>query len=173
MSIGDKGYGKQPDPPLEIEDLVELVCGMSRFLRVLTHADAFRSSGISLAEWAALNLLATHGPGSVHQLGRTVGLGGQMAEQLAQTLAGGGFVSTTGEGRDREVALTELGRTELERINAVLEAQLAHRMANKGLVVAAANRLVSQHLIRGLRRPRTDKPEGNGKKDKAPGSDRG
>ena len=157
MSIGEKVQGKQPDSPLEIEDLVELVCGMSRFLRVLTHADAFRSSGISLAEWAALNLLASEGSGSVHQLGRTVGLGGPMAEQLVQTLAAGGFVSAPGEGREREVTLTELGQSELERINAALEAQLTQKMANKGLIVAAANRLVSRHLIRGLRGARTGK----------------
>jgi len=170
--MGDKVHGKQSDPPLEIEDLVELVCGMSRFLRVLTHADAFRSSGISLAEWAALNLLATQGPGSVAKLGTTVGLGGPMAEQLVHALTSGGFVSTTGDGRAREVALTELGRSELERINAVLEAQLAQRMANKGLIVAAANRLVSRHLIRGLRGARTGKPKENGEKDNARDADR-
>jgi DNA-binding MarR family transcriptional regulator len=169
MATGEKRGGRRLHPPAEVEaeDLAQLVAGMSRFLRVLMRAEAFKDSGIGLAEWAALNMLVTEGPRSLRQLGRSVGLGGPMAHQLVEVLMSGGLVSAEGDGRDKLVTITDAGRAELARINQSLQARLAQRMTNKGKLVAAANRIVSRHLIRGLSQPPSTEARGgrNGKRE--------
>lgn len=158
---------------LKIEDLAELVSGMSRFLLTLVRTKAFREAGIELTEWAALSVLAKDGSLTDRRLGHAIGLPGRLAKTLVERLVRADLVTLeqNDDGGPRTARLSDKGTAVLMATNAVLREQFAQPMTENRRAFAVANRLVNRRLILGLRSAtsRTAGSGGNGRVGKPRG----
>jgi DNA-binding MarR family transcriptional regulator len=154
---------------VKIEDLAQLIAGMSRLLMVLQRARAFRNSGLGIAEWAALNVLAGQGPLTVARVGRAIGLPVRMAEPMVATLIRSNFIQPSAALEQGTVELTALGRSEVARVNQLLHAQFAENLRDKEKLLSAASRTINRHLVPGFQQA---KDEGEDGEEKGPSSAR-
>lgn len=111
---------------------------------LLAAGDALtRPAGLTSARWQVLGVV-DHGPVTVAQVARTMGLTRQSVRQTAEALARDGLVAFTGNPADRRarlMTLTEAGRTALryvEQRQADWASAVAGRMPHSELRAALA-----------------------------------
>ena len=154
-------------PPAEINvgDFSNLVAGMSRLLIGLASIPPFKEANLGLAEWVALSVLAEKDGISNKQLGRSLGVTGQRANQIGSSLSKAGLISivqSTEDNRKNEIAITEAGKTQFNSINSQLKPLLSAALKNKERSLAGATKQI--RLL--MRIVQSTNPEKQKKKDK-------
>jgi DNA-binding MarR family transcriptional regulator len=160
-SPADRGANVTAPAETGIQEFSLLVAGMSRLLAGLGQLEPFSEGGLSLAEWVSLTILAQRDerkPGKEDDAGeraeaekdivsykwiaQNLGVTGQRANQIAISLARGGYVTIdrTRSDLSTDVKITAVGIAKLDAINAELQPLLA-RALKEGSLAATWKRL--------------------------------
>lgn len=124
-------------------DLATLIVNMSRLLFGLGGIGPFKSSGMGVAEWVGLSVIAENGSISPRQLARALGVSGQRTQQVAESLGKAGWTSMTKSENDKknnEIKITEAGSTQISSINAQLDSLLAVALKDRERSLASTGR---------------------------------
>lgn len=130
---------------VDVGSFSSLIAGMSRLLSGVASIAPFKEANLSLAEWAALSVLADKDGVSNKQLARALGVTGQRANQVGASLKEAGLIAITQSGEDNrknEIRITESGKGRLNVVNTRLKPFLAASLKGKERTIVGANRQI-------------------------------
>ena len=144
---------KPPKPPAEIkvEDLATLVAAISRFLTRLAKLPAFEDSGLGLAEWSALSIIAQNDGMNSRQLANALGVSAQRINQIADSLKASAFITLSPDSEDarkKNIGITAAGSSSLKELNAKLLPILSSALGKRPGTLARTSRHMSRTLMR-------------------------
>jgi DNA-binding MarR family transcriptional regulator len=128
--------------PLSL-NLAKLAAIGSRFFNGLAEHRIFTEGKLDLTEWVALSLIADLGEVSAGTLANVMAISRNRASSLSAEFSSRGLISvtsgTTGS-RDVKLLITEMGREELQTINASIEPLLAEPTSAREKMVLASTK---------------------------------
>jgi DNA-binding MarR family transcriptional regulator len=137
----------------------EFILGMSRLLFGLGNLSPFQKSGLSLADWIALSLLARQPSRNNRQLAKLLGVSRQRANQIKTSLEKAEMISSVQsevDARQSLITITQKGRAQLDLIDKELTNALDVSLPHPNRVLARGNRVLKS-LTRVVRE-RTNSP---------------
>lgn len=138
----------------ETQDLaafVGVVAGMSRFLTGLAGAAPFKEGGLSLAEWAALSVIAERKSLTGTQLAKALGISRQRVNQIGDALRQSSFISiepSAANAHSKLLRITAAGRSQLETVNAALLPKISQLAAAHPTALRRMERMLRQLITR-------------------------
>jgi DNA-binding MarR family transcriptional regulator len=131
--------------PISIDEFAAAIAGMSRLLGKVSSAQPFKDAGIGLAEWSALNSLIAEQSEAVSnkQLAKSLGVSGQRANQICDSLKSTGLAGVSpspDDGRKVMIKITAAGRARLKTVNETLLPMLVAKAGNRGAALQRMNR---------------------------------
>jgi DNA-binding MarR family transcriptional regulator len=157
-----------------VEDFSSLVSGASRLLGGLSRLPAFRDAGIGVGEWLALTTLLREDGINNKVLARALGVTGQRANQICQSLSRDGLISVSqsaDDNRANEIRLTSEGREKIGVVNEQLKTLLSEVLKGKERAVGGAAKQL-RRLKPLIRSVKAGADESNSKDKEAKRADR-
>lgn len=139
----EEGGGAKASPEVHLADFSDVIVGMSRVLFELARIKPFRESGLGLAEWVALSVLAKESSLSIRQLGRALGISPQRADQLETSLREAGCVAvgqSSDHARKNTITITHLGKAQLRSLDLRLKPLIAAALKDRENSLVAMKR---------------------------------
>jgi DNA-binding MarR family transcriptional regulator len=144
-----------------MQDLAALVAGMSRFLTRFANISPFQDTGLGLAEWSALSIIAEHTGINSRQLANILGVSPQRINQVTDSLSTVGCISLKAiveDARQKIITITPQGRTRLNELNAKLQPLVAAAIGDRTQAISRTRTVVNKILIRIAIPPKPAKP---------------
>jgi DNA-binding MarR family transcriptional regulator len=139
--------GDSDEPGNEITDFARMVARISRLLTRLSGLPVFKNAGLGLAEWIALSILAEEDHISNKQLAKKLGVTGQRANQICNSLAAANLIKVSQSAEDTRrnvIELMELGRGKLIHVNMELTKIVGRSKLEKELITRTSR---GAHLV--------------------------
>jgi DNA-binding MarR family transcriptional regulator len=148
---------RTPDAQVEIriEDLAMLVASLSRFLTRLSNMRAFRDSGLGLAEWSTLSIIAGRRNVNSRQLANITGVSVQRINQITASLKQSGLIllkQDTEDARKKILTITPAGSALLKELDAHLLPIMNAAFNRRPMALTRARRMISGILMRMVQR---------------------
>jgi DNA-binding MarR family transcriptional regulator len=136
---------------INMQDLAHFVAGISRFLAGLASMAPFSETGLGLAEWSTLSIVAGRENVRTAQLAASLGVSGQRMNQILDSLQAAALVSVVAaeeNPRRRSIVMTPAGNEKLEALNSRLRPIVVSALRTRPQALSRANRMVNKILFR-------------------------
>lgn len=128
-----------------IANLATLVATMSRLLGGISALPLLTSANLGLAEWVTLSVLANKDGISNKVLAKQLGVSGQRANQIKDSLSKSKYVTSTqstSDSRQNVICITANGREQLNSVNSQLLPLLNTALSGNERSLVSANRVL-------------------------------
>lgn len=126
-----------------IDDFAAMLSGMARLLDRISALDAFTSSGLHVAEWLALSVIATNEGLGNNGIAKKLGVSGQRTQQICEILLKQGFIAverSNEDGRRKTIKMRSEGTAMLGSIRANLTDQLEQDLGERTVLIERVSR---------------------------------
>lgn len=140
---GDDTAEKRPPAEFGVNMIAEMVAQMSRLLMSLAASASFKTAGIGLTEWIALNLIATTEGVTNKMLSKRLGITPQRVAQISESLKASGMIEAMraeNDSRKKILGVTDKGRKQLAAIDDTLKMTLVDPFKQDANLMARTNR---------------------------------
>lgn len=142
-----------PPPDDLIRDFAMMTSAMARLLDRVSSLDAFTSSGLHVAEWQALSVIATSDGHGNNVIAKRLGVSSQRTQQICDILLKQGLISverSSEDGRRKMIRITPAGEAVLQAIRERLTRQLDQDLGEGVFVVNRIIKFIRPLLCLGL-----------------------
>lgn len=149
-----------PVAAINIAELAAAVAGMSRFLTGIARLPAFQESGLGVAEWSALSVLARKSGITGGQLAIQLGVSAQRVNQITDSLKQSKYISfsaSEGDARKKLIALTPAGTARLNEVNSKLLPAVTAVLGKRPQSLTRISRMINISLMRIVMRTKKKK----------------
>lgn len=149
---------KQQAAEFNVEMIADMVGQMNKLLTSLAASSSFKDTGLGLAEWIALKVIAATEGATNKLLSKRLGITPQRVAQISESLRDSAIIEAVrveGDSRKRILKVTEKGAARLMSIDEALKASLVdpHREVSNLMVRTSKGLKKFNRMVVPIERP--------------------